>query len=112
MQIFELVKKLELDTDFNGDTYRIQLELYRHASTKRKFRCRLWRIDFYRSQPSFPQDKKGKPRHPETDEAFLVNWDFLLSKDHSLFEASSIENALQIVMRDLEANLNQPNRKK
>ncbi len=112
MQVFELVKKLELDIDSNGDACRIQLELFRHAVIKHRFRCRLWRLDFYRLQPSFPQDKKGKPRHSETDEEFFVNWGFLLSRNYSLFEASTIERAIQIVMRDLEANIHSPNSKK
>ena len=112
MQVFELVKKLELDVDFNGDACRIQIELFRHGVIKHRFRCRLWRLDFYRIQPSFPQNKKGKPRHSEADEEFFVNWDFLLSKDYNLFEASTIKRATQMVMRDLEANLHLSNTKK
>jgi hypothetical protein len=112
MQIFELVKKMELDVDFNGETCRIQIELFRHAVIKNRFRCRLWRLEFFRIQPSFPQNKKGNPRHSEADEGFLVNWDFLLSRNYTLFEASTTARAIQIVMCDLKANLDRSNTKK
>lgn len=52
----------------SGDDVRFRIEVVR---TGKEFGTRVWRREFYRIQPTFPQ-RGGKPREPAADEQVLV----------------------------------------
>lgn len=71
----EVVKVLDLDTievpGGRGDAIRFRIEIIRQYGVPRKFIARIWRTEFYRIKPTFPQ-VKGRPNSPSSDELLWV----------------------------------------
>src|SRR5689334_14230327 len=79
LDVTEIVRTLDVgpisippDT---GDHYRFRIEIARLSRGRSRYEARIWRVEFYRIQPTFPQ-KRGQPSQGACDELLLV-------RDHS-----------------------------
>jgi hypothetical protein len=101
--VFELAKVVEFDIEIIDDSFGIRIELFQAVSDANRFRARLWRDEFFRVQPTFPQDENtGEPAHEPSDEAIFVDSDMWLSGKCNDFRAETAENALQSVLDDFK----------
>lgn len=60
---------------------------------------KLWRKEFYRIQPTFPQEN-GKPTHEASDEIVLVEETGLLELDSSYRDSQSALEAIKKALND------------
>lgn len=98
---FELVKTIEFDIQIGDDSFSLKLELFCAVSDTQRFRARIWRLENYRIQPTFPQDEiTSKPSHEFSDETIFVDTALWLSKNYDDFQAETADKAIQIVLDD------------
>jgi hypothetical protein len=74
LDVTEIVKTVDLSPismDGSGDDVRLRVEILRRGRGKARFTARVWRIEFYRLQPTFPQ-KDGRIVTDAADERVLV----------------------------------------
>ena len=100
--VYELVRTLEIDLDIEGDAWPVRLELYRDREDETHFRARVWLLETFRVQPTFPQGDDGQPQDDAGDEDVLVEWSYNLREDFDSFAAPSAEDALEQVMTSIE----------
>jgi hypothetical protein len=70
----EVVKTLELEPislSEDGDVIRFRIEVIKDIGSPAIYRVRLWRLDFYRLKPTFPQSN-GRPQCARADELVFV----------------------------------------
>jgi hypothetical protein len=93
----EIVKVFEAEADSgssNGyDDLRFRIELIVDVVKPDNVRARIWRKEFYRLQPTFPQEKL-QPKHEPCDELILI-------------EETSILDAEAVAAKDWNTVLNQ-----
>src|SRR6266567_7526548 len=79
--IGEVVKVLDLEIDSGSqdgyDKWRFRVELIADQENHGKITARLWRKEFYRIQPTFPQEA-DRPKPEPCDELVLVDETHLL----------------------------------
>jgi len=82
LEIVEIVRTCDVGPitvpSGTGDDFRFRVEIVRIQDRKPRYRARVWRIEHYRIQPTFPQ-KRGRPSEEPCDELLLV-------RDHHLAE--------------------------
>jgi hypothetical protein len=100
--IFELLRILEVDLEIEEDAWPVRIELYRDKEDEAHFRARVWLLETFRIQPTFPQNEQGLPQDEVADEDVLVEWSYNLSEDFNSFSAESEEEALQQILGALE----------
>ncbi len=74
IEVAEVVRTVDLSPirmGGNGDDVRLRVEILRRGRGKARFTARVWRVEFYRIQPTFPQ-KTGRPSTDAADEQVLV----------------------------------------
>lgn len=99
---FELVKTVEFDIQIGDVSFSLKLELFCDVSDTQRFRAHIWRLENYRIQPTFPQDKiTSQPSHESSDETIFVDTALWLSKKYDNFQAETSDKAIQIVLDDL-----------
>lgn len=104
--IFELVKTVELDIQLSDDiTYPNRIEIFRDTAQTNRFRCRVWELESFRLIPSFPKNEDDEPS-PSTDDIIMVERGIaksaIASRLNNIFEVSGIDNALDLILRDLK----------
>lgn len=71
----EVVKVFELEADSNPESgyaaLRFRIELIADHEKPHRIMARIWRKDFYRLQPTFPQER-SQPKLEECDELVFV----------------------------------------
>ena len=105
--VFRLLEGFELDVALGDDEqFTVRIELLRSEADPELYRCRVWRSEHFRIQPTFPQDA-GAPAHTPCDESLLVEDPSLLraSWDPDRFRAESPEQALARIQEALLAFL-------
>ncbi len=101
--IFRLVQTLELDIQFGSESWTIRIDILQDISNPNQFRCDLWQLDYYRIQPTFPQDPDtGKPTAYKADQAIWMDWSHSLTGSYKSFIASDANDALNVVLTDLK----------
>ena len=97
----EILKTFEIESveDNNSKWLRFRVELVRESSEK--IRVKLWRVEFFRIQPTFPQND-GLPAHESSDELIVVDDSDLL--DHLTF---SKDTDFQHIVEQVVKTLNQ-----
>jgi hypothetical protein len=106
--VFELIRVFEFDMDLGEDSfYPTRVELYRAGKPDDLYRCRVWQVEHYRIQSTFPQAEDGTHLHEPSDEEILVEYSAYLrcDWDPAGFRASSPEAARQMVEEALLAFL-------
>jgi hypothetical protein len=109
--IFTLVNTIEFDLETGEgeslDEFSVRIELFQDRADPRSFRARFWRTEIYSIQSAFRQSSiTGAPEHAPSDEGLQVEW-FGLRRDYSQFESDSPESALEIVLEDIRAGMEQ-----
>ena len=99
--IFELVRTVEVDLTLSGETLPTRFEILRSMEQPDFFRCRVWQLEFFRLQSTFPQ-LGGKPAHEPSDHCVLVDWDGPHVGIYDDFQAADIDTALKKVMEDFK----------
>jgi len=103
----EIVKVFEITVAFNspegGDTLDFRVELMRDYKDKKKMKAKIWRKEFYRIQPTFPQ-QKGLPEHEPCDELLLVEETGLI--DTETVESDDWRFVLNKIVRKLNERFN------
>lgn len=103
----EVIKTYEIETepapDAEVECLRFRLELVKHMEPDGQTEAILYRKEFFRIQPTFPQ-QDGKPAHEPCDEFILVEETHLL--DRCRFPASDSPSAiLSDVLKQLNTRL-------
>lgn len=94
----EVVRVVELDTITvaDGDDLRFRIEVLKRGRPP-VYSTRVWRLEFYRIQPTFPQHD-GQPSHEPCDEEILVRADDAIGD----VTADSADAALAEALRRFE----------
>ena len=100
--IFELLQTVEVDLEIEGDAWPVRIELYQDQEDETHFRARVWLLETFRIQPTFPQSDQGLPQDDAGDEDVLVEWSYNLGQDFNSFAADSEEDALTQIVAALE----------
>ena len=101
--VFELVRTVEVDLEIEDDAWPVRVEIYRDDEDEANFRARVWLLETFRIQPTFPQNEAGGPQDQAADEEVLIEWTYNLEQDFESFHAESDTEALSIVLSALES---------
>ena len=100
--LFELAKIIEFDVEVAEDHFSLRLELFQDISDAQRFRARIWRLELYRIQSTFPQNETdGQPSDHPSDESIFVDTGSWLSQRYEDFQAETPDRAIQIILNDL-----------
>ena len=100
--MFDLVRTLEVDLEIEDDAWPVRIELYRDQEDDTHFRARVWLLETFRIQPTFPQSDQGLPQEDAGDEDVLVEWSYNLGEDFNSFAAESDDEAVKMIVSALE----------
>jgi len=99
--VCELVRTLDFEMTVGDEVWPIRIELYQGIADGSWFRCRVWQVEFYRIQSTFPQDGGRRPRHCPSDEMILVDWSTNLPREAVWFQAGTPEQAIERVLASI-----------
>jgi len=100
--VFELLRTVEVDLEIEGDAWPVRIDLYQEQEDETHFRARVWLLETFRIQPTFPQSDQGLPQDDAGDEDVLVEWSYNLNEDFNSFNAENEEEALAQILAALE----------
>ncbi|HMI86916.1 MAG TPA: hypothetical protein VK550_22635 [Polyangiaceae bacterium] len=69
-----LVDTLELNVTLEDDELTLRVEIFETISKPRHYSVRIWRLEHYRLQATFPQ-LDGSPVHAQSDEIILKEFE-------------------------------------
>jgi hypothetical protein len=100
--LFELAKTVEFNLEVAEDHFSLRVELFQDISNAQRFRARIWRLEVYRIQSTFPQNETdGQPADQPSDESIFVDTSAWLSQCYEDFRAETPDRAIQIILNDL-----------
>ncbi len=100
--LFELAKTVEFNLEVAEDHFSLRVELFQDISDAQRFRARIWRLEMYRIQSTFPQNETdGQPADQPSDESIFVDTGAWLSQRYEDFRAETPNRAIQIILNDL-----------
>jgi len=105
----EILKVVEIETkrkDGSDTDLHFRVEFIRVLGQSQVVTARVWRKEFYRIRPSFPQIK-GRPSIPDSDEVLLVEETSIFG-DLSVLRGKTIASVLKKVLDALDKKLNGP----
>jgi len=70
-----LVDTVELSVPFEDDELLLRIELFESLAHARHYCARIWRLEHYRIQSTFPQVAGGLPAHQPSDELILKEFE-------------------------------------
>jgi hypothetical protein len=74
VEAWRVVRTLEVHVTLEEDDVLLRVDLLQKLASPQLYRVRIWRIEFYRLQSTFPQ-VGGEPQHPPSDEAILKEFE-------------------------------------
>jgi hypothetical protein len=105
--IGEVLKVIDLEIDSDSqsdyDNWRFRVELIADQKNHGRITARLWRKEFYRIQPTFPQDG-DRPKPEPCDELVLVEETHILDLDSLVSTDLNVTQSL--VMEQLSRRFN------
>jgi hypothetical protein len=111
---FQLIRTVEIEVALPGDTMLLRLETFRSNGSRTLFRTRLWRLEFYRIQPTFPQ-RTGKPAHRPSDEVLLKECESIhlsFAEPRRATSALAVERAALAEIEDWARSVSSPKGRK
>jgi len=93
--VYRLVKTVEFDLEIRGKFLPARVEVFQDTERKRRFRCRLWELEYYHVTGTFASGEKRKVRRPVSDEPLLVERTWELSTKFFDFTAPNADVALK-----------------
>jgi hypothetical protein len=97
--VFELVKTVEVDLEFGDEMWPTRFEILRDTERQDLFRCRVWQLELFRIQSTFPQSG-DRPAHEPSDHGLIVEWEGPHVGHYDDFVAADADVALRKVMED------------
>ena len=91
-------------TDGEYDDLLLRLELWQFTNNRTKYAVRLWRLEYFRVQSTFPQ-KKGVPIDSPSDELICVEKPGFLSLMDDVVDAATEEEAFQRALKLLHPHI-------
>ncbi len=99
MKLLEKIKVVELEpVEGDGDgeiECTFIIEVFKEMGKDHEFFPRVYRREFFRIQPTFPQDSEGIPSHDPSDEEIIVadvgDWENLKEKTVELVIKSVVK---------------------
>ena len=73
-----LAQTLEFAFDVGSDEFHLRIEIFECVDTSGCYVARVWRNEYFRIQPTFPQ-AQGEPMHLPSDEIILKEFEGLES---------------------------------
>jgi hypothetical protein len=70
-----LVDTVELSVPLEDEELILRIELFESVARARHYSARVWRLEFYRIQSTFPQANGGRPVHEPSDELILKEFE-------------------------------------
>lgn len=70
-----LVDTTELSVPIEDDELTLRIELFESVAKARHYSARIWRLEHYRIQSTFPQIAGGAPAHQPSDELILKEFE-------------------------------------
>lgn len=70
-----LIETIELLVPFKEEELTLRIEIFESMAQSRKYCARIWRLEYYRLQPTFPQGDDGQPVHGPSDELVLKEFE-------------------------------------
>lgn len=104
--IGEIIKTFEVEaeceTESGYDALRFRIELIQNQESPEKITARIWRKEFYRIQPTFPQEH-SHPKLEACDELVLVEETTLLGSDSAASTnwTTTLDHAVDVLRRRL-----------
>lgn len=108
---FVLKRTTEVVTSLGGDETSLRLELLESRCSIGWYRARIWRLEHFRIQSTFPQDDTGCPRDEPSDELIWKEFESFGSSLEEPRQFDSVDAAEACVLEELEAwadSLQQP----
>lgn len=100
LKIYQLEKVVDLELSLglpqDGENLHVRIEILKDMNNKDGYKVRVYRSEYYRIQPTFPQ-LESNPQHEPSDEVIWVEDSFLLEPNYEVHTTSS-ENALEHVL--------------
>ena len=92
MEEYKLATISEFMLDMDDETMQLRVEVFQSASNAQAFKLRIYRLEYFRIQSTFPQNN-GKPLHTRSDHKVWVGSDEMLTYPEEV-SANSVEEAL------------------
>ena len=70
-----LVDTVELSLPLDDEELNLRIEIFESVAHARHYCARIWRLEFYRLQSTFPQTAAGQPAHQLSDELILKEFE-------------------------------------
>jgi len=99
-----LVETLELSVSLEDDELTLRVEIFEMISNPRHYSARIWRLEHYRIQATFPQ-VDGSPAHAPSDELILKEFEGIELPIEPRYYANSLA-ARVAFLSELEASIN------
>jgi hypothetical protein len=96
-----LVDTIELSVPFGDDELTLRIELFESVADARHYCARIWRLEYYRIQSTFPQVAGGLPAHEASDELILKEFEGFESPLEEPVEFASHVAAREYVLEQL-----------
>lgn len=93
-----LVATVELSTVVQEEGLTLRLEIFESLTNSGWYAARVWRLEHYRLQPTFPQ-RQGIPAHEPSDEVILKEFEGLDTPSAAAF--ASLELARDAFLRQV-----------
>jgi hypothetical protein len=74
-QVRVLMDTVELSVSLEDEELTLRIEVYESLVRPRCFTARVWRLELYRIQATFPQAAGGRPAHDPSDEMILKEFE-------------------------------------
>jgi hypothetical protein len=97
--VFELVKTVEVDLQLGDEMWPTRFEILRDTERQDHFRCRVWQLEMFRIQSTFPQTGE-RPAHQPSDHTLIVEWEGAHVGRYDDFVAADADAALKKVIED------------
>jgi len=96
LEVVQVVDLSPISMAEGADDLRFRIEILRRSGRRASYLARVWRLEFYRIQPSFPSKRRGAIR---ADEQILVRDTFFAE---GVAERTA-QDAMSKVVRRIEA---------
>ncbi|MGQ0505669.1 MAG: hypothetical protein ACT4TC_10160 [Myxococcaceae bacterium] len=80
------------------ESWLLRIEIFKRVTPKGKFEARVWREEFFRIQPTFPQEG-GAPRQAPADELLTIEENLFMN-----IEGPSVKKTLGSVLERVQAH--------
>lgn len=95
-----LVQTLEVEVPVDDDELIVRIEIFEDLSAPGNYISRIWRLEHYRLQSTFPQNA-GVPVHSPSDELILKRFEGFESSLVSPAQFTDANAAAQQVLKEL-----------